>query len=92
MPLFGMIVRQFRLLIQVREMLDENPGMNHKMIAEALGVHPYPIQKILPQAKLFTLTKLKEIYHQLTEVDHAMKSSQIENELALDMLVTSLTT
>ena len=92
LPLFGMIVRQFRLLIQVRELLDDNPGMDHKKIAEALGVHPYPIQKILPQAKLFSLSKLKDIYHQLTDVDHAMKTSQIENDLALDMLVTSLTT
>ena len=91
LPLFGMIVRQFRLLIQVRELLDENPGLNHKKIAENLGVHPYPIQKILPQAKLFTLPKLKTIFHQLTEVDQAIKTGQLEGELALDILVASLT-
>ena len=91
LPLFGMIVRQFRLLIQVRELLDENPSLDHYKIAETLGVHPYPIQKILPQAKLFTLPKLKTIFHQLTEVDQAIKTSQLEDELALDMLVASLT-
>ncbi len=91
LPLFGMIVRQFRLLIQVRELLDEDPGQDHNKIAAKLGVHPFPIKKILPQAKLFTLEKLKTIFHQLSEVDQAIKTGQLNDELALDLLVASLT-
>lgn len=91
LSLFGMVVRQFRLLIQVRELLDENPTLNHQQIANRIGVHPYPIQKILPQARLFNLTQLKAIFHQLSEVDHAVKTGQLEDELALDLLIASLT-
>jgi DNA polymerase-3 subunit delta len=91
LPLFGMVVRQFRLLIQVRELLDQNPGQDHYQIAKEIGVHPYPIQKILPQAKLFTLPQLKTIYHRLSEVDQAIKTGQLNDKLALDLLIASLT-
>jgi DNA polymerase-3 subunit delta len=91
LPLFGMIVRQFRLLIQVRELLDENPGLSPEDIAGEIGVHPYPIKKITPQAKLFNLPQLKRIYHQLSDVDQAIKTGQLEDKLALDLLIASLT-
>ncbi|NQS91286.1 MAG: DNA polymerase III subunit delta [Chloroflexi bacterium] len=91
LSLFGMVIRQFRLLIQVRELMDEDPGQDHNKIAKKMGVHPYPIKKILPQAKLFTLPQLKTIFHQLSEIDQAIKTGQLEDELALDLLVASLT-
>jgi len=91
LPLFGMIVRQFRLLIQVRELVDENPAQDHFAIAKTIGSHPYPIQKLMPQVKLFTLEQLKRIFHQLSEVDQAIKTGKLEDKLALDMLVASLT-
>jgi DNA polymerase-3 subunit delta len=91
LPLFGMIVRQFRLLIQVRELLDENPGLSPEDMAGEIGVHPYPIKKIIPQAKLFTLPQLKKIYHQLSDVDQAIKTGQVGDKLALDLLIASLT-
>ena len=91
LPLFGMIVRQFRLLIQVRELLDENPGLSPDDMAGEIGVHPYPIKKITPQAKLFTLPQLKRIYHQLSDVDQAIKTGQLGDKLALDLLIASLT-
>lgn len=91
LPLFGMIVRQFRLLIQVREILDQDPKRDRFRIAEDLDVHPYPIKKIIPQTKRFTLPQLERIYHQLSDVDAAMKSGQLDQELALDMLIAALT-
>ena len=91
LPLFGMIVRQFRLLIQVRELVEENPGQDHFSIAKTIGSHPYPIQKLMPQVKLFSLEQLKKIFHQLSEVDQAIKTGQLEGGLALDLLIASLT-
>lgn len=91
LTLFGMIVRQFRLLIQVREQLDQNPAIDHNTIAKKIGSHPYPVKKIMPQAKVFSLAQLKTIYNQLSEIDRSIKTFQVEEELALDMLVASLT-
>jgi DNA polymerase-3 subunit delta len=91
LPLFGMIVRQFRLLIQVRELVDENPTQDHFNIAKTIGSHPYPIKKIMPQVKLFSLDQLKIIFHQLSDVDQAIKTGKLDGALALDLLVASLT-
>jgi len=91
LTLFGMVVRQFRLLIQVRELMDEDPAQDHIKIAQKIGSHPYPIQKIMPQAKLFTTPQLKTIYHQLSDIDQSIKTFQLEEELALDLLIASLT-
>jgi DNA polymerase-3 subunit delta len=91
LPLFGMIIRQFRLLIQVRELLDENPGASPEEMAAEIGSHPFPIKKITPQAKLFNLPQLKKIYHQLSDIDQAIKTGQLDGKLALDLLITSLT-
>lgn len=91
LSLFGMIIRQFRLLIQVRELLDENPGRSPEDMAGEIGVHSFPIKKITPQAKLFTLPQLKTIYHQLSDIDQAIKTGQLDDKLALDLLITSLT-
>ena len=91
LTLFGMVIRQFRLLIQVRELMDQDPGSDHNKIAQRIGSHPYPIKKIMPQAKLFTLPQLKTIYHQLSEIDQSIKTFQLEEELALDLLIASLT-
>ncbi len=92
LQLYGMIIRQFRLLLQVKEMLNEDAGANNLSIAKKLGVHPYPIKKLIPQAKFFSLKDLEQIYHQLLEIDEAMKTGELEHTLALDMLIVALTT
>jgi len=72
-------------------LMDEDPGADHNKIALRIGSHPYPIKKIMPQATLFTLPQLKKIYHQLSEIDQSIKTFQLEEELALDLLIASLT-
>jgi DNA polymerase-3 subunit delta len=71
--------------------LDENPGRSPDEIAAEIGVHPYPIKKITPQAKYFTLPQLKRIYHQLSDLDQSIKTGKLDDKLALDLLIASLT-
>lgn len=92
LQLYGMIVRQFRLLLQVKEMIENDANANYQKMAKRLGVHPYPIKKIVPQAKFFSLQDLEQIYHQLLAIDEAMKTGEIEQTLALDMMIVALTT
>lgn len=89
--LYGMIIRQFRLLILVREALNTDPSRGARAIAGDLGEHPYPIKKIIPQARQFTLEQLKTIYAQLSDIDLAVKTGRLDAELALDMLTAALT-
>ena len=86
--LWGMVVRQFRLLIQAREILDGRG--NKDDVARALGVHSYVAEKTSGQAERFSIEALESIYRKLVVIDERVKTSQITLELALDMLIAEL--
>jgi DNA polymerase-3 subunit delta len=86
--LWGMVVRQFRLLIQAREILDR--GGTKDEVARALGVHPFVAEKAAQQAARFSIDSLEAIYHWLLNIDERVKTSQVTLDLAMDTLVIEL--
>jgi DNA polymerase-3 subunit delta len=87
--IFGMIVRQFRLLIQVRWLADRQ--MSQPDIAAKLKLHPFVTRKIRAQAQRFTLEQLRAAYQLLVDSDLAIKRGLLEAEAALDLLIAQLT-
>ena len=87
--LWGMVVRQFRLLIQAREILDGRG--NKDDVARALGVHPFVAEKTTQQAARFSIESLESIYRRLLKIDEGVKTSQVTLDLAMDSLVVELT-
>jgi DNA polymerase-3 subunit delta len=87
--LWGMVVRQFRLLIQAREILDGRG--NKDDVARALGIHPFVAEKATQQAVGFSIESLEAIYHRLLNIDERVKTSQFTLGLAMDTLVVELT-
>lgn len=85
--IFGMVVRQFRLLLLAREVLDR--GGNADDVARELKSHPYVARKVSGQANKFSVPELEMVYHRLLDIDDAMKSGKIEGNLALDTFVTA---
>ena len=85
---WGMVIRQFRLLIQAREILDE--GGNQNDAARAMGVHPFVAEKTTQQARHFEMDTLEAIYRRLLKIDLDVKTGQIALDLALDQLVMEL--
>jgi len=88
--LWGMVVRQFRLLLQAREILDGRG--NKDDVARALGIHPFVAEKATQQAARFSIESLEAIYHRLLSIDERVKTSQVTLDLAMDTLVVELTT
>jgi len=86
--LLGMIVRQFRILIQVKELSAR--GLAVSTIAKQAGLHPFVAEKAQRQAMNFTIGQLELIYARLLETDLAIKTGQMEDVLALDTLVAAL--
>jgi DNA polymerase-3 subunit delta len=86
--LYGMIVRQFRLLLLAKEYLEA--GGNPGGIADAIGVHKFVAQKLAKQTRAFSLEQLEQIYRALLDNDLKIKTGRIKPELALDLLVAGL--
>ena len=88
LALFGMIVRQFRLLIQVKELAPRL--LTPEAIARELRQNPYPIKKTFNQSKNYSMSQLQVVYHQLLETDAAIKTGQLDAIVALDLLIAGL--
>jgi DNA polymerase III subunit delta len=87
--LWGMIIRQFRLLLQARELIDRNVQVQE--IQKSLGLHEFVAQKVNIQAKRFSMQTLETIYHKLLEIDEGAKTSQVPLDLAIDTLIVEIT-
>ena len=88
LPIFGMIIRQVRLLIMAREFLNE--GGAPRQTGSALGVHPFVGEKVAAQAQAFTQEQLEAIYRHLLDTDVAIKTGKVDAELALDLLIAGI--
>ncbi|MBC8331642.1 MAG: DNA polymerase III subunit delta [Anaerolineae bacterium] len=88
--LMGMVVRQFRLLIQTRELLDA--GYRQDDIARELKTHRFVIGKIINQARNFSQSALETIYRELLAIDQAIKIGQMDGDIALDTFIARLAT
>jgi DNA polymerase-3 subunit delta len=87
--IFGMITRQFRLLIQVKELADE--GKRPQAIGQELKQHSYVVGKLYAQAQGFSLAQLEQIYKHLLDIDIGVKTGRHDMNTALDLLVAALT-
>lgn len=86
--LFAMIVRQFRLLIQTKELADD--GRRPPGIANALHIHSFVAGKMYQQSQRFTLSQLEQIYAHLLETDVNVKTGRADMVTSLNLLVAAL--
>jgi DNA polymerase-3 subunit delta len=87
--LLSMITRQFRMLLQLRDLSER--GKTVDQAAAQLKLHPFVARKTSDQARNFTLPQLEAIYRKLLDADIAIKTGRSEPMLALDLLVVELT-
>jgi len=86
--LFGMIIRQFRLLLLVKEALGTS-----MTVTEMSGLIRLPagiVEKYINQARGYNLAELKNIYKQLLALDVSNKTGQMPPEVAMDAFIVSL--
>lgn len=87
--LLSMITRQYRILLQVRDLMTR--GMNTDAIQKQLSLHPFVAKKMSEQARNYSVEQLENIMRLLLEIDVNLKTSKLEPTLALDLLVVDLT-
>ena len=86
--LLTMIVRQFRILIQLKSFLSKTS--NTFQAAKTLNLHPFVVQKSLPMVSKYPIEKLKNIFQKLLKVDLQLKSSKVQGEVLLEKFVLEM--
>ena len=86
--LLSMIVRQFRILVQVSDLMGS--GLGKEAIAKAIGLHPYPTEKAMQQSRRWRMAELQAAYDYLLEADLAIKTGKMNDTLAVELAVVEL--
>jgi DNA polymerase-3 subunit delta len=82
---FAMILRQFRLIIRARDMIDSAKTPDHTVHRSE-----FVVKKVSAQARKFSLSDLEHIYRELLEIDLRAKNGQMDLDVALDQLVSAI--
>lgn len=88
--IFAMIVRQFRMLLQTKEIVDTGGNVNSVMQTLAIK-SAFPAEKYVKQSRNFTLAQLESIYRKLLDVDLTLKSGGNTDTTAMDTFIAALT-
>ncbi len=86
--LFFLIVRQYRMLIIAREMIEQGKRVDD--LERFLQVQSFIARKLWGQARQYTLPQLDLIYHRLCSLDDEIKTGRIEIDVALETFVTEV--
>ncbi|MDD3569782.1 MAG: DNA polymerase III subunit delta [Lachnospiraceae bacterium] len=85
MMILTMITRQFRLMLQCRVLLEA--GTPQPNIGNVLGQKDFVVRKCIAQAKNFTVETLKNAMKDCLEADIGIKTGEIKDDLAAEMIV-----
>lgn len=85
--IFAMLLRQVRILLELRDLFEREDAAQSHTLADRLGLHPFVVKKSLPIVKRYTMDELRRIYGALLELDVKTKTGQGRPEVLLDVLV-----
>jgi len=75
--LLAMIASQIRNIISVKS-------------GSGSGMHPFVLRKASYQARNFSMEDLKRIYRRITDLDFEIKVGKIDQDIALDVLISEI--
>jgi DNA polymerase-3 subunit delta len=81
-----MITRQIRQVLEMKLLLQDRVDV--KMAASKMKVHPYAAKQISKQANRFSVETLKRALQKSYELDVGIKTGQISDRMAAELLIT----
>lgn len=87
MRILYLVTRHFQILMQLRDMTGK--GFDNKQMAAKAGVPEFAVRKYLGQAKSFSLAQLEEIVRASVQTDENIKTGQMADQLAVELLIIS---
>lgn len=86
--LIAMLIRQFKILLQIRSALDNNLGQTE--MASRLKLHPFVLKKGMAQVKNFSAPSLKNCLNELVRLDFSNKTGRGQIKTELMLLISGL--
>jgi len=83
-----MLIRQFKILIQVKDASQNN--INEKNIANELKMHPFVVKKAVISNRQFNKDELINILNKLIEIDYKNKSGKSDLNTELLLFISSI--
>jgi DNA polymerase-3 subunit delta len=83
-----LLARQFRIMLQVKELASR--GYGQQQMAASLGLHPYPVKLAMDIGQRYEITLLRKILNELADVDYKVKTGQMDKVLALELFLLQL--
>ncbi|MBQ4425425.1 MAG: DNA polymerase III subunit delta [Lachnospiraceae bacterium] len=85
MRILYLITQQVNRLLQIKEL--STNGLSQNAIAEELGIRPFAVGMYSRQARRFSEAELKERLARCAEYDLAVKSGNLEDAVAVELLL-----
>jgi DNA polymerase-3 subunit delta len=86
--ILNMLIRQFKILLQIKEALELN--FNTNKIINKLKLHPFIINKGINQARNFDKKTLKNIINQLIDLDKKNRSEFCDLRSEINLVINKL--
>lgn len=85
MRILFLMIRQYRILFQVKGLL--KAGYGRKEIASKAGLHPFVAGKYMDQAKHFQTKALREVLEDGAEMEQCVKTGRLSDKLAVELFL-----
>lgn len=89
MRILFLMIRQYRILLQVKGLL--KAGYGRKEIASKAGLHPFVAGKYMDQAKHFQTKALREVLEDGAEMEQCVKTGRLTDKLAVELFLVKYT-
>lgn len=84
--LFSMILRQFRILLEIRDLFEREENARSEELAKRLGMHPFVVKKSLPLVRRYTMERLRGFYRELLDIDIKTKTGPGNQGFLIELL------
>ena len=87
MRILFLVTRHFQILMQLRDMM--GGGFDYKSMASKVGVPEFAVRKYTGQARAFDSLRLGEIMRECVQTEENIKTGQMGDQLAVELLIIS---